>query len=195
LNSEHAGRLNLEIERIRAGEDSGDVLLALLRVTAKHLRRLNLRTRERVVLEFIRTVARVAGTAGDLKPESLKQLIRTVTNPPQPPVRERAQLAQYPPKWWCIPEYRSRRRLAKCFLEDYPLGEFDETRFAVMKGILSGLLTYSSARYRISLTKQGKLQGTALIELTDGPRRESELLRYCAPALPRLTECVNRLSR
>src|SRR5712691_1642677 len=75
LETGQAPRLDLAIERIRADRGPGDVLLALLRVTVKHLRGLNLRTREQVVLEFIRQLVRLSETNDDLRPELLKHLI------------------------------------------------------------------------------------------------------------------------
>jgi hypothetical protein len=159
LKTEQARRLDLEIGRIWAGEAPGDVLLALLRVTAKHLRRLDSRTRGRVVLEFITTLVRVTERNSDLRPEMLKRLVHPATHVPrQLPVRERTQIVQYPPNWWRIPEYRSRRQLARSFIEDHPVGEFDQSRFAIMKGILCGLLTYSPVWRTISVTKQGNFR-------------------------------------
>jgi hypothetical protein len=79
LKTEQARRLDLEIGRIWAGEAPGDVLLALLRVTAKHLRRLDSRTRGRVVLEFITTLVRVTERNSDLRPEMLKRLVHPAT--------------------------------------------------------------------------------------------------------------------
>ena len=68
------------------------------------------------------------------------------------------------------------------FIEDHPTGETDETRFALTKGILAGLLTYSPVGRTISMTKQGVLQAMAFVEPADGLRQSKllRILRACA---------------
>ena len=61
---------------------------------------------------------------------------------------------EYPTDWWRKPEFRAYKKMARRFVDDHPREEWGrETRFAVIKGILAGLIIYSPKGKTVEMRK------------------------------------------